>query len=107
MAILKLKELRENEKLTQYSFAKNVGLNAMTYSNYENHKREPTIDTLIRIADYYGVSLDYLCNHITENHKIMSYLTPNQRQILEKTALLNDLNTERALSYINGLLDSQ
>lgn len=107
MAKMKLRELRENEKLTQLQFARNVGLNSMTYSNYENEKREPTIETLIRIADYYGVSLDYLCNHITENHKIVSYLTQNQRDILEKIALLDDLNAERALSYINGLVDSQ
>ena len=37
-----------------------VGINLRTYHRYENGEREATVSTLIRMADYFGVSIDYL-----------------------------------------------
>lgn len=55
-----LKEQRIKNKLKQREIAKEIGVTERTYCNYENGTREPDIDTLIKIADYYNISLDIL-----------------------------------------------
>lgn len=56
--MLKLKELRGNR--SQEYIASKVGLKQQTYRNYESGDRQADYDTLIKLADYFGVSLDYL-----------------------------------------------
>lgn len=55
-----LKDLRLKEKLPQIIVACDLGISRSTYAGYEAGKNEPDIYTLIKIADYYKVSLDYL-----------------------------------------------
>jgi len=52
--------LREEKKLSQAAVAKETGITTRTYQRYEAGEREPMISTLIRIADLYAVSIDYL-----------------------------------------------
>lgn len=56
----RLKSLREDKDLTQEELAKILHINRSTLSNYENIGREPNYTLLIKIADYFNVSLDYL-----------------------------------------------
>ncbi len=60
----RLKELRREAKVTQEELAKAIGLSEINgktaVTKYENDKREPEYDTLVKIADYLQVSLDYL-----------------------------------------------
>lgn len=58
--IAKLKELRITKGLPQYIVANDIRINRSTYACYESGANEPDIQTLIKIADYYDVSLDYL-----------------------------------------------
>lgn len=55
-----LKELRQKENKTQKEIAEDLNITQRTYSNYETGKREPSIDMLINIADYYNTSIDIL-----------------------------------------------
>lgn len=54
----RLKQLR-GEK-TQEKVADDLGLSRRAYSSYETGDREPPKDVLIKLADYFGVSVDYL-----------------------------------------------
>lgn len=56
----RLKALREDADLTQQSLADKLHITRQALSNYENTNREPSYDVLIKIADYFNVSLDYL-----------------------------------------------
>ncbi|HIG0361874.1 TPA: helix-turn-helix domain-containing protein [Clostridium sporogenes] len=56
----RLKALREDADLTQQELADKLHTTRPTISNYENTDREPSYDVLIKIADYFNVSLDYL-----------------------------------------------
>ncbi len=56
----KLKELRLNHKLTQDSLASLLQISRVNYTRYENDKVRPDYETLIKIADYYDISLDEL-----------------------------------------------
>ena len=55
-----LSELRKQKKLTQNEMAKILGIARTTYSSYEQGRRMPDTDLQNTIADYFGVSLDYL-----------------------------------------------
>ena len=55
-----LRQLRLSRNLTQTELGKNVWLSKAVVSKYENGLGYPTYDVLIRIADFFGVSTDYL-----------------------------------------------
>lgn len=56
-----LKQLRKSKNhLTQLDMAKYLGVAKTTYASYEQGKRMPDIDLQNKIADYFGVTLDYL-----------------------------------------------
>lgn len=55
----KLKTLRKGRKLTQQEAADKLGITRATISNYEVGRRSPHLSELKRIADFYGVGLDY------------------------------------------------
>lgn len=57
----RLQELRQEKHLSQTELANSVGLSLRAYQYYERGERQPTADTLIALADYFDVSLDYLC----------------------------------------------
>jgi len=56
----RLKQCRKERGLSQREVAIFCDITEKTYQNYELMTREPKLDILIRIADYYEVSLDYL-----------------------------------------------
>ncbi|MGN1410047.1 MAG: helix-turn-helix domain-containing protein [Eubacteriales bacterium] len=66
---MRLKELREKKKISQLKLAMDLGLNQNSISRYENGTREADYKTLIQIADYFCVSVDYLLER-TDNPEI-------------------------------------
>lgn len=56
----RIRNLREDRDLTQQQLATVLNCTQVCYSNYENGKRGIPAETLIMLADYYGVSVDYL-----------------------------------------------
>lgn len=58
-----LREYRLNQGISQQKLADAVGVSQQSINRYENQQIEPDIDTLIRFADYFGVSLDDLLGH--------------------------------------------
>ncbi|MBW7651341.1 MULTISPECIES: helix-turn-helix domain-containing protein [unclassified Anoxybacillus] len=56
----RLQELRNKMNLRQEDVAKKIGVGRTTYAMYEQGKREPDYETLLKIADLFGVSTDYL-----------------------------------------------
>ena len=57
---LRLKELRKSRKLTQAMVAGGVYCSVAAYSRYESGTRQPSLDMVLKLADFFGVSLDYL-----------------------------------------------
>lgn len=56
----RLKALREGRRIYQKELAELLGLSLRGYQCYEADESEPKLTTLIAIADYYQVSIDYL-----------------------------------------------
>lgn len=57
---MRLKELRKEKGISQLKLAMELNTNQNTISRYETGEREPGINELISIADYFNVSVDYL-----------------------------------------------
>ena len=57
---MKLKDLREENGVTQTQLAEYLNIKQNTYSQYENEKRQLPIDVLIKLAKYYKVTTDYI-----------------------------------------------
>lgn len=55
-----LKELRKDKNITQKEIAETINVTERAYCFYENGSREPAIDTLIKIAEYYNIPIDVL-----------------------------------------------
>ena len=56
----RLKELREENGLTQKEVAKKLNLHSVTYLHYEKDQREPPLKVLMEMAIFFDVSTDYL-----------------------------------------------
>ena len=65
---VRLKEIRQNKGISQLKLAINLNTSQNTISRYETGEREPGIKELIKIADYFNISLDYLLER-TDNPK--------------------------------------
>ena len=56
----RIRDLREDADLTQEQLVHRLGMHKTTYTNYEQGKREPPFELIIRLAKLYGVSIDYI-----------------------------------------------
>ena len=65
----RLKELRKKRKISQLRLALDLNMNQNTISRYETMERQADYETLIRFADYFGISLDYLLGRTDEEQK--------------------------------------
>ncbi len=66
---MRLRELRAGKKISQIKLALDLNMNQNSISRYESGEREADYATLIRLADYFDVSIDYLLER-TDNPKI-------------------------------------
>lgn len=58
-----LRKFRIEKKLSQQQLADIIGTTQQSINKYENHGTEPDIETLMKLADYFGVSVDHLIGH--------------------------------------------
>ncbi|MBE6924876.1 MAG: helix-turn-helix transcriptional regulator [Ruminococcaceae bacterium] len=61
----RIRDLREDRDLKQRQLAEYLQCSQQVYSNYELGQRDIPTDILIRLADFYGVSIDYLLGQTT------------------------------------------
>ncbi|MGN0961902.1 MAG: helix-turn-helix domain-containing protein [Christensenellales bacterium] len=102
---MRLKELRKQKGLTQEELGNILHVNKMTYNGYENENRQPSIETLCKIADYYGVTLDYLVNrNFTYD---VGFVSDEQKDILRLLHQLDVQNLARVKAYIEGIISNQ
>ena len=64
----RLKKIRKERRISQLKLAMDLNMNQNTISRYENMEREADYETLIKFADYFNVSLDYLLGRQDERN---------------------------------------
>lgn len=103
----RLKELRKEANATQADMAKILGVTVSAYGNYELGQREPTIEFLCKLADYFNVSVDYLIGHETKKNLIMERPLSDVAEdfIREYSDLFSD-KTFRAYAELYRIMDT-
>ncbi|CAG7613349.1 HTH-type transcriptional regulator Xre [Paenibacillus solanacearum] len=56
----RISELREQRRITQGELARIIGVTRAALSHYENDRRQPDYDTLMKLAKYFSVSVEYV-----------------------------------------------
>ena len=69
MIYRRIRDLREDSDTTQAELGKELNVSQRCYSHFENGTRSIPLDILIKLADHYNVSVDYLLER-TDNRKI-------------------------------------
>ena len=93
----KLKEIRLIRGLTQQEVADNLYCSTVSYSRYENGIRSPSLDMLIKMADYFDVTLDYLL----DRQQISAQgLTQYETSLVEAARKADDRAREDALQIL-------
>lgn len=104
---MKALELRKQTKKTQEDVANELKISRGTYANYESLKTQPDIETLCKIADYYGVSLDYLCEHETKNSIDLSSFSDMKKGCIYILEKLTEENATIVFGYMSHVLQNQ
>lgn len=101
----RLKSLREERGLNQQKIAMDLQVSQASISKYELGKAEPDIGTILKLAEYFSVSTDYLLG-ITEVKRIVNSTEFNDIEI-EHISLyqsLNDKQKEVATAFVKGII---
>ena len=75
---MRLKELRKKANISQLELGKMIGVTGQTVLNWESGIYEPKIEYLIKLADYFNVTIDYLVerpNNVTKADEIYNELS--------------------------------
>lgn len=83
--IKNLKQLRLGKGISQQQLADIIGTTQQSVNKYENHSTEPDLDTLVKLAEYFETSVDYLIGHVPGGF-IPDYPSMSR----EENALLSD-----------------
>ena len=102
---MKIKELRLAQGKTQKEVADFLNVSQVTYGRYELSLTEPTIDSVVKLANYFNVSLDYLLDRPYNNQ--IGYIPDDKKEVVKLILQLNELNTIKLFGYVNGLLAGQ
>lgn len=106
----RLEELRKEKDLLQKDVASAVNHSITCISDWERGKREPSIDDLIRLADFFGVSIDYLVGREEEDGVVIvsgNELSKDESVLVDKLRRLDPLNKELAYQYVDFLTERQ
>lgn len=102
---MRLLELRKQKGFTQCEVANQIFMTQNGYSNYENGRTEPNIQTLCKLADFYNVSLDYLVGRDFKND--IGYLTDKQYSAVLLLKQLNNDNLNKEIGRLSALVEMQ
>ena len=100
-----LKQTRKLKKITQKELSEQTGIPYANYNKYETTSTTPDIETLIKLADYYNVSLDYLVGRQHTNE--IGYLDKQQTIAVQAYLKLNPANQRNVEIFILNTLAKQ
>lgn len=102
---MKLKEFRQKLGYSQHQVSLDLDIPEQTLYGWENQSRQPSIENLIKLADYYHISLDELVGRPTSLINKM-LLTDKERSIIEKVLAMDLKQQELTEFYIDTLMKS-
>lgn len=100
-------KLLNERNITAYKVSKDTGVTQTALSNWKTGKSTPTAKTLQKIADYFGVTIDYLMNG--EEKEWTPTLTEKDEKDLDKKVenLLNAVDSDAGLMLDGEIMDEE
>lgn len=97
----RLKIFRKERGLTQTQVADAVGLGRQAYAYYEKGEREPSTETLCKLADFFGVSVDELLGRTPQ---LFDDARVDRPEIMELYELMTPQQQSNLVNYARGML---
>lgn len=92
--------------ISQKQLADVIGVSQQSINKYENHNVEPDIDTLIALADFFGISVDYLVGHSEISEPVSQVnLTSSELNLIKDLRKLSPRQKESIQLIIKNYLD--
>lgn len=102
---MKIKELRKQHGLSQEKLAKDIGLTRYQITRFETGITPIPHEILIKLADYFNVGLDFLCDR-QYNNNINHYVPDERKETILKLLSLDDLQFKKIDGYIDAIIDN-
>ena len=98
-----LKSLRKAQNLTQEQVAKQIDVARSTYTYYEKEDRAVNPDILVKLADFYNVSIDYMLGRTMTPDFLSSQpaYSPDELDLIKKYRALDETRQEAVRDLIN------
>lgn len=104
----RIKELREEHNMSQIRLSIELGVSQETVSAYENGKHYPSVQSLIKLSDIFGVSCDYILGLSEERHDLIYHsLSQSDRKFFNIYKALSIQNKQLVMAYAQGLCDGK
>lgn len=97
--------LRKSKGYTQQEMANILQVSKPTYNHYETGRYEPDIKTIIKIADFFDCSIDYLVGHQTKS-LIYNDFSKDQQKAISMLKKLDEKETAMLLGYLARITDT-
>ena len=97
--------LRIQTGKNQKKVASDLGINYTTYHSWESGVSDPGIENLIKLADYFNVSLDFLLGRNTRDG--IGTVTAEEYAFIKKYLSLNSVSQDKLSGYIDALIDKK
>lgn len=98
-----LYKLRKENKKSQKEISKLLNMTGPNYSKYELGESEISAKHLVKLAKYYGVSIDYILGHQPKGQIVLPPLNEVQINAIKTILQLNTENQYNALGYASAL----
>ena len=99
----RLKELRKEKNITQAYIANKLHFSQKLISDWENKVSEPSIDTLIALANFFDVSVDYLVGNSEFRHEIKIDVSEEKQNCLNEIINIDEKLIPPIKMYIDAL----
>jgi transcriptional regulator with XRE-family HTH domain len=97
MVSLRLRELRATKKMTQAEVATHLQIARESYSRYETGEREMNYDTIISLADFFAVSVDYLLGRYDANPMV---LYKDEETLVKKYRIIDERGQKAIMATV-------
>lgn len=107
-----LKRLRTKKGLTSEELCSKIGIKGGSYRNYERNDRKPDYDTLVKLADFYNVSIDYLLGRPDakppeeplDEFARKEHLKSLEKVFMKKYLALTEEQRDKVLDFLRGVV---
>ncbi|MFB9275191.1 helix-turn-helix domain-containing protein [Cohnella cellulosilytica] len=103
----RLRELRLRRKISQEEVARHIGITRSAYSHYEINNRQPVYETLIKLAAFFDVSLDYIIGGTQPKPQLPPSGSPETGEMMALFRRMSPEQRKHSVSLISDFIGRQ